>query len=238
MVAITSISPTHINKDIQKKAIDGWIELGMKVISVNSKKEIVLLENDYPNVEFIPTVRTLEKTYGKPYVQISAIIDICKEYDQDDYFCIINSDIELKSDNETIKNIEEIMTDYVVMSNRVNHSGNYIGAKYLAGIDVFFLHKRFLNSYPESMHGLGMTFIDYFIAYTATQAGIPTMFIEQNFAYHLEHPAQYSSDSWKKSGRYFLWENELYQFSDTNGIGKMSTFVFEYIYNASITKKI
>lgn len=237
MICLTSISPTHINKDIQLKAVNSWIELGMSVVSVNSAKETQLLKDIYPNVQFYSTERTLEKTYGKPYVQISAIIDLAKTLEGNE-FCIINSDIEIKSDLATIERIRKEMEQNIVMSNRVNHSGNYVGAKFLDGIDVFFIHRRFLNTFPQSMHALGMTFVDYFIPYSATQSGIQTVFIEQDFAYHLSHAAQYSSDNWKKSGRYFLWEFNLYQFSDTTGISRMSKFVYEFIYNSAIKKKI
>ena len=237
MIAITSISPTHIHADIQSKAIQSWMDLGMEVISVNSPKEIEILETQYKKVRFIPTIRTLEKTYGKPYVQISAIIDICKTL-RSKYYCIINSDIELRSDKDTIERIKVRMADNIILANRINHNGDYIGAKYLLGIDVFFIHQRFLDSFPQSMHGLGMTFVDYFIPYSATKSGIQCVFIEQDFAYHKDHPAQYSSDNWKKSGRYFLWENNLYQFNDTSQVGNMSTFVYNFIYSATTKETI
>jgi hypothetical protein len=237
MICITSISPTHINKDIQSKAVKSWIDLGMKVCSLNSVEETKELQIIYPEVQFYSTERTLQATYGKPYVQISAILDLAKSLDSDE-FCIINSDIELKSDKETIERTRSLMANNLVMANRINHNGDYKGAKYLQGIDVFFIHKRFLKYFPQSMHALGMTFVDYFLPYNATQNGIQTVFIEQEFAFHLNHKAQYSEDNWKKSGRYFLWEAGLYQFSDTNGIGKMSNFVYEYIYNAAEKKKI
>jgi hypothetical protein len=237
MIAITSISPTHINADIQGKAVAGWIELGMKVVSVNSKAECDLLKSKYKDVQFYSTERTLEMTYGKPYVQISAIFDICKSLEEDN-FCLINSDIELKSDVATIGKIELLMANELLMCNRINHNGDYKGAKYLAGIDVFFIHKRFLRLFPQTMHAIGMTFVDYFIPYTALNSGIQTTFIEQEIAYHLNHAAQYSRDNWLKSGRFFLWESNLYQFSDTHGVGKMSEFVKNFIYNASKTKKV
>lgn len=237
MIFITSISPVHINKDIQSKCIDSWIELGGTVISINSKKECTELKEKYPQVQFYSTTRTLEKTYGKPLVQLSAIIDICKELEYDNY-CIINSDIELKSDKQTIERIEVEMLNNIVLSNRINHNGDYIGPKYLAGIDVFFIHRRFLDSFPQTMNAIGMTFVDYFIPYAAAMNNIQTMFIKQNFAYHLNHNAQYSMDNWKKSGRYFMWEFNLAQFHPYKDVGKMSDFIYSYIYNYSITKEI
>ncbi len=237
ITCITSISPTHTNKDIQRKAIESWVELGMGVVSINSVNECEVLKSQYPNVKFISTSRTMQLTYGKPLVNISAIFDECKNLKSEN-FCIINSDIELQSDKETIKRIEVEMENNIVLANRINYKEQKNGVKYLLGIDVFFVNKKFLSVFPQSMHALGMTFVDYFIAYTATKSGVQIMFIDQDFAYHKEHEVQYSNDMWLKSGRFFLWESNLYQFSDTQGIGRMSTFVYNYIYNSSIKKRI
>jgi len=80
------------------------------------------------------------------------------------------------------------------------------------------------------MHCFGMTFWDYWIPYVALENQIKVYFINQNFAYHKRHAAQYSDDNWRKSGRFFLWESGLYQFDDLAGIGKMSGYVYNYIY--------
>ena len=237
MVAITSLSPTHTNKDIQQKAVESWINCGMKVISFNSYVECAILKDKFKNVTFIPTLRTMESAYKKPLVNLSAIFDFCKDVESDT-FCIINSDIELQTDSETIKRIEKEMELGIVMANRINYSEKKHGTKYLLGIDVFFIHKKWLSIFPQTMHCLGMTFVDYFIPYIATKAGVQITFIQQDFAYHKEHKAQYSVDDWLKSGRFFLWENSLYQFSDTKGIGEMSKFVYNWIYNQAITKLI
>ena len=101
MIAITSIAPKHINNDIQLKAIQSWVELGMVVYSMNSKAEVEILSNIYPMVNFIVTDKTMELIYQKPYVSLTAIFDWCKTQ-SDNYICLINSDIELKTDKETI----------------------------------------------------------------------------------------------------------------------------------------
>lgn len=237
MIAVTSISPTHKNGDIQKKAIESWQKLGLKVYSLNNIDECQLLGSEYDTVTFVPTNRTMEKTYGKPIINLNAIFDFCLSLENENDFCIINSDIEIDSDFDTLERIKQSMQTNIVMANRINYKDIKRGAKYLSGIDVFFINRNFLKVFPQSMHALGMTFYDYFIPYTATKAGIQCILLEQDFAYHLEHATQYSHDNWLKSGRYFIWENELYQFNHTQ-IGRMSTFVYEYIYNSTIRKKI
>jgi hypothetical protein len=235
MIAITSIAPKHINNDIQLKAIQSWVDLGMVVYSMNSKAEVEILSNIYPMVNFIVTDKTMELIYQKPYVSLTAIFDWCKTQ-SDNYICLINSDIELKTDKETIKRIENKMNGSILLCNRVNYDNDYSGFQYKAGIDVFFIHKNYLQIYPPSMYALGQCHFDYWIPYRAVNNGIDVCFIEQNIAFHKNHNAQYNHDSWMQTGRYFMWENNLYQFHATQGIGQMSTFVFNYIYNA--TKRI
>lgn len=232
MVAVTSISPTHLNKDIQALAIKSWIDLGMKAYSFNSESEIELLEEHYRSVTFIKTHRTMEHAYGKPLVSISSVLDFCKDH-KEEHFLLINSDIELKTDKPTIERIKGKMVDAIVLGNRVDYEKDYSGHRYLLGIDAFFIHKRYLSLYPQSMHCFGMTFWDYEIPYTALKSGVDVVFLKQDIAYHKIHAFQYSHDNWLKSGRYFLWQHGLYQFNDTKEIGKMSQFVYHYIYNGS-----
>lgn len=234
MIACTSISPTHINKDIQTEAVNSWINLGMKVYSFNCKAEVMQLKPLYPQVTFIETFRTMDMTYGKPLVAINAVLDWCK--DQEDMeFCLINSDIEIRADEGIIGRIREKMGRSIVLCNRNDYieDKNALNNPYLLGIDIFFIHKKWMSFYPQSMHCFGMTFWDYYIPFVALKSGIDVIFVDQKIALHKAHPAQYSNESWLKSGRYFLWEQGLYQFSDTKGIGQMSTYVYNFIYNAS-----
>lgn len=237
MIACTSISPKHANNDIQLKAVNSLMELGFKVYSFNNKQECKDLEPLYPNVTFIETYRTLEHHYGKPYVSINAVLDWCKEQNED-YFCLINSDIELKTDKATVERIKAKMNNNIVLANRVNYSDEYKGSQYLAGIDVFFLHRKYIEIYEQSQFCFGQCFWDYWIPYRASKYAVDVVFIKQDIAFHKQHNAQYSHDHWLKAGQYFIWQNQLYQFHPIQGVGKMSTFVYNFIYNYSRREQI
>lgn len=237
MIACTSISPKHANNDIQLKAVNSWNDLGLKVYSFNCKKECEQLAPLYPNVTFIETNRTMEYHFGKPYVSINAVIDWAKESEFNE-FCIINSDIELKTDIDTINRIKSAMAEKILLCNRVNYDTDYKGTQYLQGIDVFFIHKKWMSIFPQTIFCFGQCFWDYWIPFTASKNGIEVQFIKQDIAFHKNHNVQYSEENWNKTGRYFMWNNDLYQFHPTQGIGKMSTFVFNYIYNYSRRKQI
>lgn len=231
MICITSISPKHYNNEIQFKAIKSWVDSGFTVVSMNSPEEVKLLEKFYQDVKFVKTHRTLEKTYGRPLVSINALMDFAKEQN-DPHICLVNSDIEIFLSGTQIDSIIEKMNDTVLISNRLDYDDNYTGVKYKAGFDVFFIHQKYLGFFPQSMHAMGMTFWDYWVPYTATKAFINVQIIQDLFAFHKKHPFQYHHDHWQQSGQFFLWQSRLYQFSDTNEIGKMSDFVFKYIYKA------
>ena len=233
MIFCTSIAPKHINLNAQKIATDSWLDLGIPVYSFNSPEEIELLKSQYPKVEFVPTLRTMELTYGKQYVSVNAILDWCKEKRVENV-CIINSDIEMRIDLKTLAKIENEMSNQILMSQRVNYGSNKQGV-FRSGIDTFFINEKFLSIYPQSVYAIGQCHWDYWIPYKAILSGINTSFIRNEITFHKEHKEQYDHNSWLKTGRYFQWENNLFQFSTTKGIGEMSTYVHTYIMNASKT---
>lgn len=237
MIAITSISPKHVNGDIQQIAIQSWIDLGMTVYSMNGKTECDMLRPEYPNVTFIETDRTMEKIYGKEYVSIDAIFEWCCEQESDN-FCLINSDIELATDRETIERISNRMKDAIIVANRISYTDAYTDTKiHDRGLDVFFLNKRFIEMFPKSMYAMGLCHWDLRIPYLALKNDVPIIFLKRFGVFHKKHKVQYNKKSWEKTGRYFMWENDLFQFDYQIGVFDMSSYVFDYIYK-NITREL
>jgi hypothetical protein len=169
----------------------------------------------------------MEHHFGKPYVSIHAVLDWCKNQNEET-FCLINSDIELFESKDLIKQVEGSETLYI--ANRHNYNTDKsISTIYRDGIDAFFIHKKHLNVYPQSIFCFGQCHWDYWIPYRAMVAGIDVKYIDNKIAFHKNHKAQYSQDMWQKTGRYFLWENNLYQFDDRHGIPNMSKYVFNIL---------
>jgi len=240
MIALTSISLQHIND--QEQAIKSWLQLGLNVYSFNSKEEIKALKGIYKDVNFIETQRVLDKTYGKPVVSISAMIDFAKQQN-DKTFMFINSDIELRNDLRLIAKISEQLQQGLILANRFEYSDvvdkDSTLHQYFEGIDVFCLHKDHLEIYPQTMFAMGQCFWDYWIPFTALQNGLDVFLLQNRFAFHREHKLQYSNDNWLLTGRYFRLHAGLYQFDDsTKGISNMSTFVKTKIYRNAIKKTL
>lgn len=227
MIAITSVSPTHIHADIQQVAIDSWVNLGFKCYSFNNKSEIKVLQEKYQNVSFVETNKTMENIFGRPYVSITAMIDWAKTQESD-LFCLINSDIELANDPKLVDRIIKRATSSVIVSNRFDYTKSKKKlTQYLAGIDVFFLNKEQLSVYPQSLFCMGQCFWDYFIPFVALRNDYEVVMLQNQFALHKLHPAQYSHENWEKTANIFAIENNL-PFKG-QGVEKMSDLVFNFL---------
>jgi hypothetical protein len=226
MLAITSISPNHVNSDTQQKAINSWRKLGMQCFSFNHPKEVVELKSKYKNIDFISTDYTMEHLYGKPYVSISTMITAM--LNEDENICLINSDIELAHEPKLLKKIEKKLTTSVIIANRNDYDKKKVNTtQYIHGIDVFFLSPEHLKLYPPSSFCMGQCFWDYHIPYVALQNDVEVINLQNKFAFHKKHEVQYSEEHWRKAGEYFILEHGL-NFSK-NEVGRMNELVFNYL---------
>lgn len=227
MIAITSLSPGHVNAERQKIAIKSWIRLGMKVYSFNHPEEISKIKSFYPAVHFVSTERTMEKTYGKPYVSISAILDWANDK-PDEEFCLINSDIELDSDVRVLNRIKNYMDKNVVVCNRWDwDKTKKKSTQYIYGIDAFFLKGKHMKIFGPSLFCMGQCFWDYHVPYTALKNNIPVIAVQNKFAFHKTHNVQYSEDNWRKTGKQFIVEHDLKY--DLESVGRMNEMTFNFL---------
>ncbi len=223
MIAITSISPGHKNFDNQLKAVESWIKAGYKVVSLNAPEEIELLK-DFKGVEFVSTNRHNKIMFGKPYVIASALIDYLIEKGEE-YNLILNSDIIIKGDS---KKIQELSRDGVVIMSRRDFltSIDQPGAMFTQGFDGFFINKKFLNIFPQTLLCLGQCFWDYWIPYCVAISGTKLYRYDEPYLFHKTHNAQYSHEQWERTGEIFKAEMNLKSF---NKVTQLSDYTFKKI---------
>jgi len=212
----------------------------LKAYSINGYDEIGQIKANYPSVKFIETQRTMEKHFVKPVVQISAMIDFAKSLEGDDYFLFTNSDIEIEVNPEILNMIEKVMFRKIIIANRSDYGEDKSNSQqYYSGIDVFFIHRKFLDIYPQSLYSIGQCFWDYWIPYMAVMNHVELALLENKIAFHKLHPLQYGNNEWHRIGQYFRWDNQLIKYKeDQAGIGQMSDYVFKTIYRNAKKIKI
>lgn len=224
MILATSLSPNHINKSVQQKAIDSWNKLGFDCYSFNHESEIEALSG-YNGIQIVPTQNTGKHLFGKHYVMISEVINWCKSTNQP-YFCFTNSDIEFEYNPELIHKIKnKIDTDLVICHREDYDKSKKESQTYYLGIDAFFLNKEHLNIYNPSSLCIGQCFWDYHIPFTAIENGIEVINLKNKLIYHKKHPVQYSPKNWETTGKIFAIEHQLH----INDIGRLNELVFNFL---------
>lgn len=219
MIALTSISPKHINEDIQEKAVESWIALGMEVCSFNSKEEIDLLKNRFPNVKFFEVELINKKC------KIDYLLDYARE-SEDSEFVIINSDILLFDTKGYMDKIVEVLPHSAVIAKRRDFINDINKSRlFIDGIDVFFLHKNYLHIFPKTDFVLGECWHDYQTPYTLLMNNIRVYLITENFAYHRMHNTQYSVQLWKDYAMHFMSVNGL----KIKGPQTLNRYIYDFI---------
>lgn len=209
MIAITSISPTHKNGDIQAKAVDSWINSGFTVYAFQSPQEVELMQDKYPKVNFIPTYRTMQKLFKAPYVSINAMIDFSRSMNFGSVM-LINSDITIEKNIERLQYLYENSHKAMITLNRMDYKENIEqGVRYEGGMDAFIIPKSIYHIYPQSIYCMGQTWWDYWIQFTPIMSGFKVYRDPNPIIYHKEHAIQYNSAEWNRMTRYFQWENNF-----------------------------
>lgn len=184
------------------------------------------MKGQYDHIEWVDLQETFHLKYGKHYAPINEVLRFSQEH-EDDLICICNSDIILNIEREEIKKIEKLMQESIIVLNRVDYKNNFEdGVFYLGGMDVFFIHKKFMKIYPDSQFVLGQCHWDYWVPYRAIKSDIKVTFLNNRFAYHKEHALQYNNKSWIRTGREFM---RVEGFSGNMDVGKISEDVFHEI---------
>jgi predicted O-linked N-acetylglucosamine transferase (SPINDLY family)/glycosyltransferase involved in cell wall biosynthesis/predicted O-methyltransferase YrrM/ubiquinone/menaquinone biosynthesis C-methylase UbiE len=200
---VTSIAPNNLEK--QKTAIASWKSLGFSVVSLNTSSEIKQLQTLYENVTFHPVTRDAQAEVGKPLIYLDDILNFFKH--QNSKICgIVNSDVQLKTDDKFYSWVLEQAKNAVVFGSRIEiESSNELqGEIYDKGFDFFFFNQQFLTAFPKTSFCLGLPWWDFLIPLIALQQGWTLKRLVTPIAYHVKHSVNYSNVNWQKYGILFV----------------------------------
>ncbi len=223
MIALTSITPVHINENIQEIAVNSWLKLGFEVFSFNGAKEIEILKTKYPKVTFIES-ETYEGIYGKPKVGIDSMLEF--EH-SDPERCLINSDIILIDSLNVLPTIgkrlphESTIVQRLDFINDVNKCNTF-----RSGIDVFFIHTNYSHLIDCKGFVMGECYWDYQVPYCLLINHKTVHLLKEPLAYHRMHNAQYGINHWQNLGMVFAKKHGL-RFKNSM---QVNDYAFDYIF--------
>jgi hypothetical protein len=207
---VTSLAPAG-RPGVQQHAVTSWLALGADVISLNTQAEITLLQDEFPQITFLPLSRTAQAEAGRPVPYLDDLLSACAPpTGSDQPAVLINADIVLAPRPQTLRRLLAAATNgTLICGARVDvddpvsalHAlagGKPISGEIAGGFDYFVLPAPFLRTLTQSLSqsrlALGMPFWDYWLPLAALLAGTPTASVEVPFALHGRH-----TSDWQKS---------------------------------------
>lgn len=191
----TSLAP---GKDLhnQRMAINSWLKLGFRVISMNSLEEIAVLQSYFPDIEFVKAHRDGRDMFDKPYIYF----DDCLEYfaKSDSRICgIVNSDIYLLKE-EFYSFLKKEAVHSFVYGSRVDVEAieDLSGDFFELGFDYFFFNKQIVSHYPRSNFLIGLPMWDFWAVLIPIYFRIPVKKVITPHAYHIMHKTNWDRKIW------------------------------------------
>ncbi len=218
MIIVTSLSPRHVNQNMQISAVESWSKYG-SVFSINTSQEIEQMKLIYGDVvTFVKSYKPVVGIAKVPLISINEIIDFAVLSESDLFY--INSDIYLDS-------LPDLPQDGISIISRWDYTENFSDAKiFNPGFDCFHIPKKFLKLFPPCLFALGAAYHDYYLPLFAIKANIKVYWPQQRCAYHKLHETQYSVEDWLNIGEHFRW---FFKFPKQINIGIMATSVLTEI---------
>jgi hypothetical protein len=207
----TIIAPGNVT--LQLAAIDSWQKLGFRVLSVNTKPEIDLLLEAFPQVQFVETGRNASAIAGKPYIYFDDLLHALKE-SKAEVCGIVNSDIHLLAGADFPEFIRKNAADGFLFGARVDVESfdSPAGEMYEEGFDYFFFGREVISAYPAADFCLGVPWWDYWAPLLPLLAGIPIKELLTPVAFHIRHDANWDDRLYENFGK------KLLQYFFTNSV--------------------
>jgi hypothetical protein len=187
----TSLAPKDLNN--QRRAINTWLRLGFKVVSINTQQEIDVLQAYFTDIEFVVPAKDASERFGRPYVYFDDVLAYLSK--QESRICgIVNSDIYLINSNLHPFLCYEGLHSFIYGAKMDIKSLNIRQSTLNTwGYDYFFFDKQIIPYYPQEEFCIGLPWWDYWAPLIALKNNIPLKKIVTPIAYHLIHPTNYAS---------------------------------------------
>ena len=179
IIIVTSVTTNSRHYLSQKKALQTWLKTGLKTYSVNTKKEISILKNIYPEIETWIENDNLCGDFDIKSQYIQSLLDVAVELNKT--ILLLNSDIETYIQNGDLDN-------YPMIGLKHNYK-KYLNQSSIEkhGIDAYLLPADMIKEMPRSPLAIGRPFWDYLLLYNILQIE-PNLIVNSNpIFFHKEH---------------------------------------------------
>jgi hypothetical protein len=187
LTAVTSLSllPHHIK--VQERCLQSWVDMGLRIVSGNSRDEIERLSSVYPYVEFVECRQSF--AYSRPTARIFDLMKIASGS-----ILMINSDIEIHGSQSVLLDALDSKSNLVGVRHNYDY-GMFETKSELWGVDAFMLHEDQIATFPDLDFAIGHTMWDYWIPYHLQKTNAKLQWIGYPFFFHKSHPIHWDKDA-------------------------------------------
>ena len=190
MVIATSVMPRRL--ELQRLAVESWLDQGFEVVSVNTAAETATLAPHFPGVRFVEPATTAEALCGRPLVPIHELMaalaasgaEVCG---------IVNSDIVFRDGGALHDTVAREYRRSLVFGNRIEieEPAKDTGQPYRGGYDFFFFERAATGIFLGNGMVLGMPWWDFWIPVASRIGGLSLKKVAAPAIYHLSHIVGY-----------------------------------------------
>lgn len=201
IVLATTLAPRPLGH--LEEPLRSWIDAGFRLVSVNSKEEINVLQDLIPDdlpIDLceIPLSRGLYM--GRPLVAVDDLLRwFSANVSAGQIAGYVNSDIFIYKPDLLMRMLNKPDWDLTLVQ-RLDIDSSFTNpvnpATFEQGYDIFFLKPHLLTMYPESNLRVGAPFWDYWMPLLALQKGMKVNRVVRPCCYHLRHEGTWMHESW------------------------------------------
>lgn len=187
----------------QQECVNGWLQLGVKVVAVNVAEELPWAHMSFPKVGLIPAPSdSRSHNRGRPLPYIHDLVQAAAVQAEREFCGVINSDIFLRDFETFWPTLKPLLKGGIVVMRRMEMSWPSKTQKglYPFGFDVFLMDRRMGALIPESAFAVGIPWWDFWLPLIGFLNGFDLHLVQTPIAHHLEHPTKWDQDQFVEYG--------------------------------------
>lgn len=195
----TSLIPG--NEEIQRIAVETWLDAGFHLVSINALDDIAALFSHFPDVEFVAAPRDGRSQHGKAYIYFDDLLAYFHHRDLP--ICgLISPDLCLLDRNLPAFVRENAPHSFLYGSRvEVDALSSPQGHLYNIGFDYFFFDRETLPYYPKQDFCLELPWWDYWAVIVPLMHKMPVKQLTTPVTLHVKHPPTGTAENWLALGK-------------------------------------
>jgi len=181
---VTSISPHPSRQDDQRRAIESWLQLGARVVAMQSEADQQYVSDHFPHIE----VRVTKDTVDQLRPTLNAMLSVAVHDSVN--ILLINSDIEIHDSEYKFERLwGHVPANVLQMAIRHDYTNNVNKAtRDLYGMDAFLVTPDMAVAFPSiPFLAMGLTHWDYVLPYVLSELGYTVAVCPTTGFLHKQH---------------------------------------------------